>query len=161
MTVLGIVFVVLAAGFFLAELEMPGIGIAAAAGTLSLLLGVMFLIDDLPSVRVRLAIVIPAVVVLTIAAVLVGRVTRRRSTQPSSTTGPALLIGELASVRASSDGPQVFVVGAWWSIRPQHPDNELTNGSVVQVVAIDGLTLVVEPPNAPTGTEFPEQGDHQ
>ena len=33
MTVLGIVFVILASGFFLAEFEMPGVGIAAAAGT--------------------------------------------------------------------------------------------------------------------------------
>ena len=89
MTVLGIVFVILAAGFFLAELEMPGVGIAAAAGTLSLIFGVLFLIDDLPSLGIRLAVVIPISVVGAASVMLARLLSRRVRTAPSSTTGPA------------------------------------------------------------------------
>jgi membrane-bound serine protease (ClpP class) len=160
-TVLGIVFVVLAAAFFLAELEMPGVGVAAAAGTLSLLLGIMFLIDDLPSVRVRVAVAIPTVAAVTATALLAGNIARRRSAQPSAMTGPARLIGEIGTVRTDPGGPQAFIVGAWWSIRPQLLDTAFQDGLLVRVVAVDGLTLVVDVPSLPAlASGSPDQGDH-
>jgi len=91
---------------------------------------------------------VPSAIVIGSFVVIAGRISLRSRRAPSSTTGPGLLVGRQATVRLSGAGEQVFVQGAWWGIRPADPHETVTDGSRVEVVGLDGLTLVVEPLHA-------------
>lgn len=152
----GLLLLALAAALFLAELFAPGVGVAAAGGTLALALSGVFLFREAPGLDVSLAVIAPVAVVVGGAVVLAGRlvVTSRRA--ESTTTGPGLLRGRLATVRRAADGRgQAFVEGAWWRVRSVGP--ALREGETVRVVDVDGLDLVVEAAapaptdNQPTG----------
>jgi membrane protein implicated in regulation of membrane protease activity len=57
-------------------------------------------------------------------------------------------------VRRTGSATQVFVEGAWWTARA--PGADLDDGATVEIVGVDGLTLVVEPsPRTTAGTETP------
>jgi len=144
----GIMFLVLAAALFIAEVAAPGIGLAAAGGALSMVLSGLFLIDEAPGIEISVAVIVPSAVVIGSFVVIAGRISLRSRRAPSSTTGPGLLVGRQATVRLSGAGEQVFVQGAWWGIRPADPHETVTDGSRVEVVGLDGLTLVVEPLHA-------------
>jgi membrane-bound serine protease (ClpP class) len=148
--VVGIIFLVLAASFFVAEVAAPGVGLAAAGGALSMVLSGIFLIDDAPGIQISAAAIVPSAVVVASFVVVAGRVSMRSRRSPSSTTGPGLLVGREAPVRLGGAGAQVFIQGAWWQIRPADPQEVMVNGSRVEVVGMDGLTLVVEPLHAPS-----------
>jgi membrane-bound serine protease (ClpP class) len=148
--VVGIMFLVLAGALFVAEVAAPGIGVAAAGGALSMVLSGIFLIDDAPGIQISAAAIVPSAVVVASFVVVAGRVSMRSRRSPSSTTGPGLLVGREAPVRLGGAGAQVFIQGAWWQIRPADPQEVMVNGSRVEVVGMDGLTLVVEPLHAPS-----------
>ena len=142
--VVGVLFLVLAAALFVAEVAAPGIGLAAAGGALSLVLSGIFLIDDAPGIEISVAVVVPSALVVGVFVVLAGRIAMRSRKIASATTGQALFIDHEATVRLSDAGAQVFIQGAWWGIRPADPHETLTDGSRVEIVSMDGLTLVVD-----------------
>jgi len=142
--VVGVLFLVLAAALFVAEVAAPGIGLAAAGGALSLVLSGIFLIDDAPGIEISVAVVVPSALVVGVFVVLAGRIAMRSRKIASTTTGQALFIDHEATVRLSDAGAQVFIQGAWWGIRPADPHETLTDGSRVEIVSMDGLTLVVD-----------------
>ena len=146
----GLLLLALAAGLFLAELFAPGVGVAAAGGTVALVLSGVFLFRDTPGFNVSLAVVAPVAVVTGGAVVLAGRLVVRSRRLAPTTTGPGLFRGRVVTVRRS-DGArgQTFVEGAWWNIRSEGGD--LVEGDNVLVVEVDGLDLIVEPrPDPPT-----------
>lgn len=143
--VVGIMFLVLAAALFVAEVAAPGIGLAAAGGALSMVLSGIFLIDDAPGLEISAAVIVPSAVVVGAFVVIAGRIAMRSRAAPSSTTGQGLLIGRHATVRLSGAGAQVFIQGAWWGVRADDHQAVVADGSRVEVVGMDGLTLVVKP----------------
>jgi membrane-bound serine protease (ClpP class) len=143
--VVGVLFLLLAAVLFVAEVAAPGIGLAAAGGALSLVLSGLFLIEDAPGLEISAAVVVPAAVVVGLFVVIAGRVAVRSRATPSTTTGRGQLVGQRARVRRTHAEPQAFVQGAWWRVQPTDPDVELEDGAGVDVVDVDGLTLLVEP----------------
>ena len=149
--VVGVMFLVMAAALFVAEVVAPGIGLAAAGGALSMVLSGIFLIDDAPGIEISAAVIVPTAVVLGSFVVIAGRIAMRSRLVLSSTTGPGLLVGRQATVPLGGTGGQVFIQGAWWGIRPADPETVVTNGSRVEVVGLDGLTLIVEPLHTPSG----------
>lgn len=149
--VVGILFLVMAAALFVAEVAAPGIGLAAAGGALLMVLSGIYLIDDAPGIEISAAVIVPSAVVVGGFVVIAGRIAMRSRRAFSSTTGPGLLVGREATVRLGGTGAQVFIQGAWWGIRPADPETVVANGSRVEVVGMDGLTLIVEPPRAPPG----------
>jgi membrane-bound serine protease (ClpP class) len=144
----GLLLLLLAASLFLAELFAPGVGVAAAGGTVALVLSGVFLFRDTPGFGVSLAVVAPVAVVVGGAVVLAGRLVVRSRASASTTTGPGLFIDRVVTVRHSEGTMgQTFVEGAWWNIRSS--GRELVEGDEVRVVGVDGLDLVVEPPAHP------------
>jgi membrane-bound serine protease (ClpP class) len=139
----GIVFLVLAAALFVAELFAPGVGIAAAGGAACLVLAGIFLVQDVPGMGTSVAVVLPVAAVVGGAVLLAGRLVVRSRGQPSLTTGVGALIGQEAPVRVVGGRPTAFVGGAWWSLRSEGPPP--APGSTVRVVGMEGLDLVVEP----------------
>ncbi len=139
----GLLLLVVAAALFLAELFAPGVGIAAAGGAVALLLSGVFLFREVPGLEVSLAVVAPVAAVVGGAVILAGRLVVRSRRVGSTTTGPGLYRGRVATVRRQSGGRgQAFVEGAWWNVRA--PGVSLTEGDEVRVVDVDGLDLVVE-----------------
>jgi len=141
----GVVFMLLAGALFVAEVFAPGIGLAAAGGAFALVMSGIFLFDDAPGMQISLAVVLPVAIVVGGFVIIAGRIAMRARRAPSVATGSGLLVDHDAVVRAGSSHPQVFLAGAWWSVRSADPAIELVDGTIVRVTEVDGLTLVVEP----------------
>lgn len=149
--VVGVLFLLLAIALFVAEVFAPGIGLAAAGGGLFLLLSGIFLFEDVPGLELSLMVVIPTAVVLALFVVIAGRLAYRARRAPSTTTGVGLYVGRHGHLRVRDDLSQLFIEGAWWSARPRDPSVTLVDGQDVDIVAVDGLELVVEPHQEPDG----------
>jgi membrane-bound serine protease (ClpP class) len=140
--VTGIALLVLAAALFVAEVFTPGIGVFAAGGAVALVIAGLFMFDEPVDVS-------PAVLWVTAAlvgggALLAGRLAwRARRAPPIS--GRELLIGHEAVIRGPVDDTagQVFIEGSWWTARSR--GETLREGEPVRIVALEGLTLIVEP----------------
>lgn len=143
--VVGIVFLLLAAALFAVEVAAPGIGLAAGGGVLASALAGTFLVDDVPGLEVSLVAVVPTAIVIGAFVVLAGRFAARARRLPSTTTGPGVLIGRSATVHRRGGATQAFVGGAWWRVRAAPGAPEPTDGSLVEVVAVDGLDVIVRP----------------
>lgn len=137
---LGAILLFLSAVLFIAEVLTPGVGVFAAGGTASLLLGGMFLFRG--SVEVDPAVLVPVTAVAGAAAVLAGRLAWA-SRQRASSTGEEALLGRVATVRRSGGSSgQVLLDGAWWTVRSR--GKPLEEGEDVRVVDVEGLELIVE-----------------
>lgn len=141
----GVILLVLAAGLFIAELFVPGIGVFAAGGTAALVLAGLFLFRG--PIGVDPIVLLPTAVVAGGGAVALGRVAWR-SRHLTSSTGAEGIVGSRATVNSvEGDQALVFLQGAWWTARAA--DRTLRPGQRVRVVDMDGLRLVVEPDPSP------------
>jgi membrane-bound serine protease (ClpP class) len=138
--VVGVVLLVLSFGLFVAEMFVPGVGVLAAGGAVSLVMAGLFLVPG--SLGVSPLVILPTAIVEGGLVVLGGRLAWRARHRPLR-TGTSLLQGRTVTVRRA-DGPkgQVFLDGTWWTVRSDAP---LTEGTDVRVKAVDGLQLLVEP----------------
>lgn len=147
----GVALIVLALALFTAEIFAPGIGVAAAGGTLALLLGGLFLFQRPTGIGVDWTVLAPTVVLAGLAAVGVAVIAARSRSAPSEMFTDQL-VGDHGTVRTTHDGvPQVFVGGSWWRVRA--PDTDLRDGDRVVVTRREDLDLIVEP--VPEGREDP------
>lgn len=139
----GLLFFLLALALFAAELFAPGIGIAAAMGSVALVLAGAFTFrDDAPGLSLSLAAVIPTAAVVGLAVIAAGRLALRAG-ERSPATGTGGLVGQQTTVaRASGTSGQARLVGSWWQVRSDQP---LEPGEPVRVTDVDGIELVVEP----------------
>ncbi len=139
-TVAGAALLILAAGLFVGELFVPGIGVLAAGGTIALIAGGLLLFEG--PFGIRPIVLWPVGLVMGVAVIFAGRLTwRARRAPPAS--GAEALVGR-KTVIANAHGPtgQAFVEGAWWQVRSRTGD--LIDGQPVTVVANEGLQLIVE-----------------
>ena len=140
--VAGIALLVLAAALFVAELFVPGVGVFAAGGVLALVLAGVFMFQE--SVGVSPAVLLPPAVIVGGGPLLAGGLAwRARRSRPVS--GRELLIGHETVIRHTVDDTvgQVLMEGGWWTARSR--GEPLREGETVRVVALEGLTLIVEP----------------
>ncbi|MEW6337334.1 MAG: NfeD family protein [Acidobacteriota bacterium] len=146
----GILLILLAIVFFIAEVKVASYGLLTVAGLVSFVLGSLMLIDSpIPAMRVGLAVVLPAaVVVAAVVIFLLTRVVRTHRTRPI--TGAEGLIGEAgeATVAVDPEG-KVFVHGEYWDAVADVP---VAAGARVVVVRIAGRRLVVAPSGEQTLT---------
>jgi membrane-bound serine protease (ClpP class) len=143
----GVLLIILAIGFFVAEVKVTSYGLLAAAGLVSFIFGSLMLIDSpIPALRVGLSVILPtAVFVAAVIIFLLSRVLRVHRTAPI--TGAEGIVGEVAEVVAAvgeSDG-KVFVHGEYWDAVSSVP---LAQGARVRVASVDGRRLRVEPEGA-------------
>ncbi|MDQ4010551.1 MAG: nodulation protein NfeD [Actinomycetota bacterium] len=138
----GLALLALAAALFAAELFAPGIGVAAAGGAVALLLAGLFMFQG--PVGVSPAVLGPTAALVGGGSLLAGRLARRaHRTRP--TTGAEALIGHQTVVSSTSGQTtgRVRLEGAWWTARTR--GEPLHDGQQVRVVALEDLTLIVEP----------------
>lgn len=137
-TAVGVALLILAAALFIGEIFVPGIGVLAAGGTISLIFAGLFLFQGAPSVTPP--VLWPTALLVGVATTVAGRLAWRARRAPS-TTGVSTLVGKEVQVdpRDGTHG-DTFVDGAWWSVKPE--DGQLKSGRA-EVVEVDGVTLVV------------------
>ncbi len=138
----GLALLALAAALFAAELFAPGIGVAAAGGTVALLLSGLFLFQG--PVGVSPAVLWPTAALVGGGSLLAGHLARRAH-RARPTTGAEALIGHQTVVSSTSGKTtgRVRLEGAWWATRTR--GEPLHEGQQVRVVALEDLTVIVEP----------------
>ena len=141
----GLLLLLLAAGFFVAEAYVTSHGALALAGAASFVVGALMLFDPAgPDYQVSLSVALAvggamALVTLLVVAKIVQA--RRRPAQ----TGQEELVGELGVVRSAlQPSGLVFVHGEIWRA---HTDGDpIPTGTTIRVEAVeDGLVLAVRP----------------
>jgi membrane-bound serine protease (ClpP class) len=143
----GVLLIVLAIGFFVAEVKVTSYGLLAAAGLVSFVFGSLMLIDSpIPALRVGLSVILPtALFVAAVIIFLLSRVLRVHRTAP--VTGAEGLVGEVAEVIAATgeNSGKVFVHGEYWDAVATVP---LAPGTRARVMGVEGTRLRVGPASA-------------
>ena len=117
-----------------------GVGIALTV------IGSLLLFEDLPGVTLRPSwITLLAGIGGTILAFVVGMPSMVRTRFATPTIGREWMIGELGDVVEDVDPDGVVSVGSARVAGPHQPGDARAAGEQVRVVAIDGVTLEVEP----------------
>jgi membrane-bound serine protease (ClpP class) len=138
----GVLLILLAIGLFVAEVKVGGFGILGIGGIVSMVIGMLILIDSPdPAVRIglwtALALTLPfaTIVMILIVALL-------SSFKQKVATGNQGMIG-LVGVAANDIGRsgRVKVRGEYWTAKSASP---ISAGKEVKVVAVEDLTLQVE-----------------
>ncbi|MCS7224640.1 MAG: nodulation protein NfeD [Armatimonadetes bacterium] len=147
--VVGVLLILAAAAFFVAELFVASHGVLAIAGLISLILGGYFLIPEpgpgqpfyagyfrvSPATLVGLGIMVGAILGGAIVAIV-------RSQRRKPAFGREGLIGSFGEARTDlSPSGTVFISGTWWTA--DAVDGEIKAGEKVEVVDIEGLRLKV------------------
>lgn len=148
----GAALILLAAGMFIAELFMPGIGVGAAGGTIALLLGGLFLFPAPTGIGVDWWVLAPTVGVMLGLSVLAG-VLVARARRPSSQAGSDDVIGRTVIVELTPGGrPRGRIGGTRWRLLPDSDEAPLQAGETVTVARRDNIDLVVRrDPTSVTG----------
>lgn len=140
----GLALLALAGALFIGEMFVPGVGIMAGMGALALLLGGLLLFQRPAGVAISLALLLPAVLVTTLAAVGVA-VLAARTRDIADTTGEGQLVGRTGRLKdAVGTRGRIAIDGTNWRARSAD-GQQLHPGGEIRVVAMDGLDLVVEP----------------
>jgi membrane-bound serine protease (ClpP class) len=130
---------------FILDVKLPSHGILTLGGIVSFVVGGLMLIDTHTGVaRVSLQVVITLAILLgAFFLFIVGAAVAIHRRRP--TTGREGLLGAhgkvLTALSAEKEG-EIFIVGEEWRARPQ--EGSIAPGEKVEVVAVEGLTLVVK-----------------
>ncbi len=136
----GAALLILAGVLFVLEMFMPGVGVAAAGGSIALVLGGLFLFQRPTGIGIDLVVILPTAAVLMVGAVLAGRFARRTLGRPPIDNADALM-GRTGPITRREGGElRIQLDGTWWSATG--PD-EIADGDEVVVTGRDGLTLHV------------------
>lgn len=145
--VIGILLILLAVGLFIAEAKLTSYGLLGLAGAVAMVAGALMLIDSpITGMGVSLSTALGATIPFALLAIfLMTLILRSYRWKPA--VGTETLIGQIGSVTTAIDGTgQVFVAGELWrATAPQ----KIETGRRVRVVRVEGLTVHVEPVEAP------------
>jgi len=137
----GVLLILLAIAFLIAEIKIVSHGMLTVAGVVSLVFGSLMLYDDSdPALRVSWSVIaVAACSLVGFSLFAVSRAVRAHQARP--TTGREGLIGETG--RAVTDlAPEgkVFVRGEFWNARCDEP---VATGELVEITGIEGMVLTI------------------
>jgi membrane-bound serine protease (ClpP class) len=143
----GVLLIVFGLSLLLLELKVPSFGALGIGGTVSLIIGSVMMTRAVPGVTVPLRLIVP--VALSVAGILLGlgRLAVQAQRQ-RPVTGAGALIGLRGRARTPlvpGVAGQIDVRGEIWRAESAVP---VSVGDPVSVMAINGLTLLVEPAGA-------------
>jgi len=140
----GVALILLAIILFIAEIKVVSHGILTIGGVIAFFLGGLMLVDSVdPALRVSMTTLITVTIVVGVAfAVVIWLVIKAHGRKV--VVGNEGMIGQLAEVRRPD---MVHIEGALWKARTEDRQ-ALTPGDTVEVVAVQGLTLIVRKTNS-------------
>ncbi|HEY9279433.1 MAG TPA: nodulation protein NfeD [Eoetvoesiella sp.] len=139
----GVALIAVGAILMMAEVFLPSFGVIGAGGLVSFILGGLFLMDtNVPGFDISIPFLIGTAIV-SIAFLLVIAAMAARAHKHRVVTGREEMLG-LEGVVTSVGKRQIYadVRGESWRVKS---NATLMSGDAVRVIAIDGLTLQVEP----------------
>jgi len=139
----GVLLILLAIGFFIAEVKVTSYGLLTVAGLVCFIVGSAMLIDaPLPALRVAWGVIVPSTLVVALVVIfLLSRVVQAHRMKPF--TGMEGMVGEVGqAITALEPVGKVFVHGEYWEATAIRP---VPQGAVVRVLAVKGSKLEVEP----------------
>ncbi len=152
----GLLLILLAIALFVLEVNYSGHGILGVGGVIALILGAVMLVrSPLTTGGVGLGVAFGVAIPFAVFFILVGRLLLR-SFRWKPATGSEGLLGAVGQVtepvgKAKGSG-MIFVHGELWramSAARDAAETPIPKGAWVRVVKVDGLTLHVEPAEAP------------
>ena len=144
----GLALIGLAVALFIIDIYAPTHGVLTVGGIVSFFLGALMLFNRAdPAFRLSLAYIIPATLVTAAFFIFVVGAGLRAQLLPVR-TGPEVLIGQTvpALERITPTAGRVFVEGEYWNAISEVP---IEPGHPVEIVALEGLTLLVKPKAPP------------
>lgn len=147
----GLLLILFGIGLLVLELKVPSFGALGVGGAISLFLGSVLTTRGVPGVQVGLGAIVPAVVVLSVGVLLLGRLALAAQRLPP-VTGVDALIGQQAQARSPvlpGVPGRVAIHGELWRAESETP---IEAGGFARVTAVNGLTLTVAPDTSLTGT---------
>jgi membrane-bound serine protease (ClpP class) len=145
----GVLLVVFGLVLLLLELKVPSFGALGIGGTISLVVGSVMMTRTVPGVTVPLQVVLPVAVSLAGILLFLGRLGLRAQRQ-RPVTGADALIGTIGRTRmpiAAGGLGQIDLRGEIWTAESAVA---IESAQPVRVLAVNGLTLLVEPAGAAT-----------
>ncbi|MEO6959668.1 MAG: nodulation protein NfeD [Burkholderiaceae bacterium] len=145
----GVGLIVLGATLMIAEAFMPTFGVAGVGGIIAFVLGGVFLMDTgVPGFDLSIPFLAGVAVVSAIFLFVIGAMARRAH-KHRVVTGREEMVGLIGVVTAADDtGIYAHIRGESWQVQSQQP---LARGDHVKVLALEDLTLYVEPVRAGLG----------
>jgi membrane-bound serine protease (ClpP class) len=144
----GLLLIVLGIGLLILEVKTPSYGALGLGGSISLVLGSIVMMGDMPEAGVGLQLVLPVGLAFSAIFLFLGRLAMSVRRQAPVTGVDALTGAEgqaLTDLTADHPG-QVAVRGEIWSATSAAP---VAAGSQVRVLALRGLTLTVADASSP------------
>jgi len=138
----GALLIILAIGLFVAEVKVGGFGILGIGGIVSMIFGMLILIDS-PDPAVRIGIYTALALTLPFAAILIIlMIALFRSLRQKVATGNQGMVGLIgvADSEISRRG-RVKVRGEYWTA---HSSSPIAPGKTIRVLAVEDLALQVE-----------------
>ena len=140
----GILLIVFGLALLILELKVPSFGVLGVGGAIALVIGSIMATREVPGVRVSLGTIVPAALVLAAGVLALGRLALQAQRHPPQ-TGVESMIGGTGRSRtalAPEVPGQIDARGEIWRAVSREP---VPAGTPVRIVAVDGLTLLVEP----------------
>jgi membrane-bound serine protease (ClpP class) len=137
----GVLLIILAVAFFIAEIFVTSGGLLAVGGGVAMFFGSLMLIKSpAPFLQISYKVIIPAVVATAAFFVFaVGAGIRAQFRKP--TTGSEGLVGERGTATTDIDRTgQAFIHGELWTVVG---NEKIDKGAVIEVVSVEGLTPFV------------------
>jgi membrane-bound serine protease (ClpP class) len=141
----GVLLIVFGLALLILEVKVPSFGALGVGGTISLLMGSLMITRTVPGVTVSTTReILPVVIVVAATAILLGRLALAAQRQPPA-SGIERMVGREGQTRTMvtpDAAGQIDIHGEIWravsrtAIQPRQP---------VRVLAVQGLTLIVEP----------------
>jgi membrane-bound serine protease (ClpP class) len=144
----GLALIGLAVVLFIVDIYAPTHGILTFGGIVAFFLGALMLFNRAdPAFRLSLVYIIPATLVTAAFFIFVVGAGLRAQFLPVR-VGPGILVGKTVSALARIDAAsgRVFVEGENWNAVSEVP---IEPGHPVEIVAVNGLTLMVIPKQPP------------
>jgi membrane-bound serine protease (ClpP class) len=139
----GAALLLLGIACFILEATLVTHGVLATGGAIAMVLGAVMLVDtDLPQLSISWGTAIAVTLPFALITVFLLRLAIK-SFRLKVATGREGMVGELGVARTDiHETGKVFVHGEWWRARSDQP---IAAGRRVQITAVDGLTVEVQP----------------
>jgi membrane-bound serine protease (ClpP class) len=139
----GVLLIALGVALLILEVKAPSFGVLGIGGLISLVVGSVMLTREVPDVRVGYGVIVPVTVAFGVIVLGLGRLAVNAQ-RLKPVTGVEGMLGEqgrsLTAIGADQPG-QVSVHGEIWRAVS---GEIIPAGTRIRVVALDGLTVVVE-----------------
>lgn len=144
-TLIGALLILLAIGLFVAEATIQGFGVLGIGGIVSMVLGIIFLIDSpYPALRIDLSLALAVTIPFALISIFLAHLAIK-SYRSQVQTGEAGLVGLVGTVIAEitpQEGGRIFVNGESWRA---FSDTTISKGERARIIAAENLDLKVEP----------------